>query len=206
MRPFQAGAQAQVQRLFTSSTTRSIQTNSIKSFTQPTFRTRPVQQILRYAHIGPKRPTTSQLAQLRSRITRRWKTEDALDSIPESKLSLSQRIKKMSKDYGWTAFYLYFALSALDFPFCFLAVSWLGTDTIGHWEHVVVSYIKELISWPTSGEVPSIESAVETAKESQPTTAQRLLEEDVQGEITDHGYKDALKADSGNNASMYLAR
>lgn len=32
---------------------------------------------------------------------------------------------------------VYFALSVLDFPFCFLAVRLLGTDRIGHYEDVI---------------------------------------------------------------------
>lgn len=36
------------------------------------------------------------------------------------------------------------ALSALDFPFCFIAVRALGTERIGHYEHVVVDTFKRL--------------------------------------------------------------
>tara|TARA_R110002003_G_scaffold72_3_gene6701 strand:+ start:2719 stop:3057 length:339 start_codon:yes stop_codon:yes gene_type:complete len=46
-------------------------------------------------------------------------------------------LKKLSREYGWTAVGVYFALSVLDFPFCFLAVRLLGTDRIGHYEDVV---------------------------------------------------------------------
>ncbi|KAH7084797.1 hypothetical protein BKA63DRAFT_3098 [Paraphoma chrysanthemicola] len=56
---------------------------------------------------------------------------------PEPAPSLSQRLKKLSREYGWTAVGVYFALSVLDFPFCFLAVRLLGTDRIGHYEDVV---------------------------------------------------------------------
>lgn len=56
---------------------------------------------------------------------------------PEPALSLSQRLKQLSKEYGWTAVGVYFALSVLDFPFCFLAVRLLGTDRIGHYEDVI---------------------------------------------------------------------
>ena len=59
--------------------------------------------------------------------------------------SLSARLKKLTREYGWTALGVYFALSALDFPFCFLAVRALGTDRIGHYEHVVVQTFKNLI-------------------------------------------------------------
>ncbi|RMZ76756.1 hypothetical protein DV737_g4669, partial [Chaetothyriales sp. CBS 132003] len=61
----------------------------------------------------------------------------------EPPLSLSQRLKKLSREYGWAAVGVYFTLSALDFPFCFLAVRTLGTDRIGHWEHVIVSRIDD---------------------------------------------------------------
>lgn len=36
-------------------------------------------------------------------------------------------------------------LSALDFPFCFAAVRYLGTDRIGHYEHVVLEWIKSVV-------------------------------------------------------------
>ena len=47
------------------------------------------------------------------------------------KLTLSARFKKLSREYGWTAVGVYFGLSLLDFPFCFLLVRTLGTDRIG---------------------------------------------------------------------------
>lgn len=56
---------------------------------------------------------------------------------PEPAPSLSQRLKKLSREYGWTAVGVYFGLSLLDFPFCFLAVRLLGTDRIGHYENVI---------------------------------------------------------------------
>ena len=45
--------------------------------------------------------------------------------------SLSARLKKLSREYGWSAVGVYLALSALDFPFCYLLVRYLGTDLIG---------------------------------------------------------------------------
>lgn len=56
---------------------------------------------------------------------------------PEPAQSLSQKLKALSKEYGWAALGVYLGLSALDFPFCFLAVRLLGTDRIGHYEDVV---------------------------------------------------------------------
>ncbi|OAQ97232.1 hypothetical protein LLEC1_02992 [Akanthomyces lecanii] len=60
-------------------------------------------------------------------------------------LSLSQRLKKLFKDYGKSAIGVYLALSVLDFPFCFLLVRIVGTDTIGKIEHAVVSTVSQLI-------------------------------------------------------------
>lgn len=49
----------------------------------------------------------------------------------QESLSLSQRLKKLSREYGWTAVGIYLALSVLDFPFCFLLVRTVGTEKIG---------------------------------------------------------------------------
>jgi hypothetical protein len=45
--------------------------------------------------------------------------------------SLSGRLKKLSREYGWSAVGVYLTLSALDFPFCYLLVRYVGADTIG---------------------------------------------------------------------------
>jgi N-terminal acetyltransferase 2 len=52
--------------------------------------------------------------------------------------SLSDRFKQLSKKYGWAAVGVYFGLSVLDFPFCFLAVRLVGPDRIGEVEHAIV--------------------------------------------------------------------
>ena len=52
--------------------------------------------------------------------------------------SLSARMRKLSREYGWAGLGVYLGLSALDFPFCFLGVRWLGTERIGRWEAVVI--------------------------------------------------------------------
>jgi hypothetical protein len=67
---------------------------------------------------------------------------------PKPSLSLSQRLKKLSREYGWSAVGVYLALSALDFPFCFLAVRMLGTDRIGRWEHNVVEAFWKVVRIP----------------------------------------------------------
>ncbi|RMZ86714.1 hypothetical protein DV736_g6061, partial [Chaetothyriales sp. CBS 134916] len=92
-----------------------------------------------------RRPVTwAQLAGRTCRTSRTCRTggrynSSSASSAAEQPLSLSQRLKKLSREYGWAAVGVYFTLSALDFPFCFLAVRTLGTDRIGHWEHVIVS-------------------------------------------------------------------
>lgn len=63
---------------------------------------------------------------------------------PES-LSLSQRLKALSKEYGWTALGVYLALSALDFPFCFLAVQLLGPERVGRAEHAIIDTIRSAV-------------------------------------------------------------
>jgi N-terminal acetyltransferase 2 len=40
-------------------------------------------------------------------------------------------MRKLSREYGWSAVGVYFALTALDFPFCYLFVRQMGTDKIG---------------------------------------------------------------------------
>lgn len=127
--------------------------------------------------------------------------------------SLSQRLKKLSREYGWSALGVYLALSAADFPFCFLAVRLVGADTIGHYEHVVVHWFKDLVSWPVSEEAGDrVEDGAKHAVEKVQTTVEeatgrekKVLEMDEAYEVTDHGYKDAEKANSGANASEYTS-
>ncbi|KAL3456812.1 hypothetical protein BJX64DRAFT_293738 [Aspergillus heterothallicus] len=69
---------------------------------------------------------------------------------PNPSPSLSQRLKTLSKEYGWSALWIYLFLSALDFPFCFAAVRYLGAEKIGHYEHVAVEGVKGAVEkiWP----------------------------------------------------------
>jgi len=111
----------------------------------------------------------------------------------------------LSREYGWAALYIYLGLSALDFPFCFLAVKMLGTDLIGHWEHVVVSNVKALLQWPLSGTIQEqVGDAVDKVQEavSPQEEGSRILEERGTGyAMEDHGFKEAEAANSGSNAS-----
>lgn len=59
--------------------------------------------------------------------------------------SLSDKFEELSRKYGWAAVGIYFGLSALDFPFCFLAVRLIGPDRIGEAEHAVVNAFWRLV-------------------------------------------------------------
>ncbi|EUC28855.1 hypothetical protein COCCADRAFT_8832 [Bipolaris zeicola 26-R-13] len=76
---------------------------------------------------------------------------------PEPAPSVSQRLKKLSREYGWTALAVYLGLSLLDFPLCFLAVRLLGTDRIGHYEHVLKDALWSVVrlAFPNAGRKPA---------------------------------------------------
>ncbi|UPX16832.1 DUF1279 super [Ascochyta rabiei] len=113
---------------------------------------------------------------------------------PEPAQSLSQKLKALSKEYGWAALGVYLALSALDFPVCFLAVRLLGTDRIGHYEEVVKDAFWNLVRvvFPTAGTT----SAEKHASED---TAEATLRE---GSL-DAGEVAAVKARNGGDASIW---
>ncbi|EXJ77462.1 hypothetical protein A1O3_09688 [Capronia epimyces CBS 606.96] len=168
---------------------------------------------------SPSRSTNPFLQSFRRRGGRRSNSSSSSGSAsgPQEKLSLSQRLKKLSREYGWSALGVYLLLTALDFPFCFLAVRLLGTDRIGHWEHVVVSYVKGLINWPattTAAVAEDVDSAVGTAEKpgnADVVASKRILDEQSHEQyvkenadtVSDHGYKEAEKANSGANASIW---
>lgn len=205
MEALQSASRASMRQLLRAQAIRQ----QLRTQTQPTFRTRPTLSAptrIRCIHSQPKRPLSSQFTSKTQRTTRRFESTDAIDSKPDSQLSLSQRLKKLSREYGWAAFYVYLGLTALDFPFCFLAVKMIGTDTVGHWEHVIVGYVKGLLQWPISGPVQdAVNDAVDKVDQAinVQDEGKRLLEEDNQtAAVDDHGYKEAEKANSGNDASM----
>ena len=119
------------------------------------------------------------------------------EATSEANLSLSARMKKLSREYGWSAVGVYLLLSALDLPFCLLAVRLVGVDKIGHWEHVVMSYVKGVLNWPIQG-------TLEPAPIEEPLERTRILEEDSEMyAVEDHGYDEAEKANQGDNASKF---
>ena len=110
-------------------------------------------------------------------------------------------MRKLSREYGYSAVGVYLALSALDFPFCYLAVSYLGTERIGRWEHAVLAFVGGVVKWPMGeGEVKGVEKGRVDGE-------RRLLdvveeEEEEEDGVEDHGYDAAERANRGDNASM----
>ncbi|KAI5842245.1 hypothetical protein BZA05DRAFT_344517 [Tricharina praecox] len=103
---------------------------SARLFPRPLFRT---------AHIlTPRRPITTP----RRPFSHTTPRPSAPPPPPASKPTLSARLKSLSKEYGYSALGVYLALSALDFPFCFLAVRTIGSERIGEYEEVVVAHAR----------------------------------------------------------------
>ncbi|CEL02478.1 Putative Pectinesterase [Aspergillus calidoustus] len=105
----------------------------------------------------------------RTRANKRGSSSSFTYESPTPSPSLSQRLKTLSKEYGWSALWIYLFLSALDFPFCFAAVRLLGADRIGHYEHVVVEGLKGAVDkvWPGLFAKSKEEQEEEEAKEAQ---------------------------------------
>jgi len=61
------------------------------------------------------------------------------------KPSLGQRMRTLSREYGWSALGVYLALSAVDFPLCYLLVRTVGTERIGAWEAAVVGAVGPVV-------------------------------------------------------------
>ncbi|KAI4742315.1 hypothetical protein E4T50_07272 [Aureobasidium sp. EXF-12298] len=91
------------------------------------------------------------LSRFRNPSSRRWNSSrpnpDPTPQLgsPTPQLSFFQRFRQLGKEYGWVVTGVYFGLSALDLPFCFLAVRALGTDRVARWEHAIVGTIKDAI-------------------------------------------------------------
>lgn len=83
----------------------------------------------------------------------------------------------------------------------------LGTDLIGHWEHVIVSYVKGFLQWPLSGTIQEqFGEAVDKVQDAVTSEdSKRLLEDTDEAEtVINHGYKEAVEANSGKDASKWL--
>ncbi|KAF2142497.1 uncharacterized protein K452DRAFT_270184 [Aplosporella prunicola CBS 121167] len=111
---------------------------------------------------------------------------------PKPALSFSQRMRKLSREYGWVALGVYLGLSVLDFPFCFMAVRMLGVDRIGRWEHAVVGAFWNAVSLVYPEARPA-------KKERMPEGAAKA--EDGAG-IVDGALMDVAEADEANSGSQ----
>ncbi|EED23649.1 peptide alpha-N-acetyltransferase Nat2, putative [Talaromyces stipitatus ATCC 10500] len=97
--------------------------------------------------IHARKPINRQFPSQQQPRQKRFSSSTSTNSEAQQKQhaqSFSQRMKNLSREYGWSAVGVYFALSALDFPFCFAAVRLFGVERIGHYEHVVVEEAKIL--------------------------------------------------------------
>lgn len=64
--------------------------------------------------------------------------------------SLGARMRKLSREYGWSALGVYFALTALDFPFCYLFVRQMGTEKIGE---LILLFLWGVVRCPVLGKM-----------------------------------------------------
>ena len=99
------------------------------------------------------------------------------------------------------------ALTALDFPFCFLAVRWLGTERIGAWEHAAVEWAKRAIpiNWDQfrRTDESTSEGDVEAARMA-PTGFDHNQKGDPGEQLMyDHGVQEAEKEVMKDNASIW---
>ncbi|KAK7512107.1 hypothetical protein IWZ03DRAFT_316862 [Phyllosticta citriasiana] len=177
-----------------SSTSASAQIRSL--FFRPRQFSSPAHLLLR------SRP--SPLLRLRNSTFRRFKSDNASKSpkpdptpnlgSPQPAPSFSQRMRKLSREYGWVALGVYLGLSVLDFPFCFLAVRMLGTDRIGRWEHAVIQGFWDLVH-----------VAFPDLHKGQPK-AEEVLTPTEAGHVEDgaaHRVDEANKSNTGDEATIW---
>ncbi|KAK4153209.1 hypothetical protein C8A00DRAFT_15553 [Chaetomidium leptoderma] len=115
--------------------------------------------------------------------------------VDEASLSLRERLRKLSREYGWAAVGIYLSLSVLDFPFCFLLVRTVGTEKIAHLEHVVVSNAQKVI--PERVQTWWLEYRQAAKKAERERTG-----ETGELEILGHGVEEAEKRSKQEGASL----
>ena len=59
--------------------------------------------------------------------------------------SFTARLKKLSREYGWTVVGVYLALTVADLPLCFLTVNLVGAERVAYAEHVLLDGAKTVI-------------------------------------------------------------
>ncbi|KAI9652683.1 MAG: hypothetical protein M1831_006670 [Alyxoria varia] len=140
-------SQPQLSHLRSTPPTRQLHTRT------PLPRLRPQKPRSRLARHSPRRPKTTNAKPQQSSTTpdpTPHLNSPGPSTVAAPSQTLRERFRRLSREYGWTAIGVYLALSALDFPFCLLAVRMLGTDRIGRWERVVVDGFKGIL-WKGAG-------------------------------------------------------
>jgi hypothetical protein len=98
------------------------------------------------------RPSSNSLLQIIRTNTKRYfhKSKSWRDAGEKARIAaegdpttLSGRLKKLIREYGWSVVGVYLFLSAADFPFCYLLVRYLGTDRIGKCGHLPSAFLHE---------------------------------------------------------------
>lgn len=110
----------------------------------------------RHLHLSPKNARQSYTSQYR-RFANSSRRSDKRSSGPNSSgdstgqaPTLTQRLKNLSRKYGWVAVAVYLALSVIDFPICFFMVRGMGVEQIGRLERTAVDTTKKVFGsiWP----------------------------------------------------------
>lgn len=78
--------------------------------------------------------------------SRRQSTQHHPAQQPSKSKGIGERFRELSRKYGWAAVGVYLGLTVLDFPLCFLAVRWMGTERIAEAEHFVVQGFWNLLA------------------------------------------------------------
>ncbi|KAI1308627.1 hypothetical protein F5Y03DRAFT_93690 [Xylaria venustula] len=126
---------------------------------------------------------------------------DASKANAQEPQGLSAKLKKLSREYGWAAVGVYFGLSVLDFPFCFLLVRVVGTDRIGELEHWVVSHVSKLIPESVRSRWNEYRLALKEAKKEE-------SDHDVEAEVAGWGVEQAeqrYKSEASLGTQLALA-
>ncbi|CAB53723.1 N alpha-acetylation like protein Nat2 [Schizosaccharomyces pombe] len=88
-------------------------------------------------------------------------------SSPPPRLTITQRVKELTKKYGWWSLGVYIGISVLDFSASFVLVRTLGAERIGYLEHSILNSIRRYFNWEipestASGEPEAYHSSIWT--------------------------------------------
>ena len=181
---------------------RSLQSNLFSSAPQSTVRLRPTQRISLQQRLlvsnspkikrTPLRPSWRIYSPHCFRNLRRASDKSTpsatRERVTEKAQGLSARFRELSRKYGWSAVGVYFGLSVLDFPFCFLAVQLVGPERIGEVEHAIVDGFWHLVAIAMPSMKPDGRVAVE----------------EVEAEIREAGVPDGNGHKHKEAASTYM--